>query len=59
MGTRSKTLKVKTKRLIDSTPLRGRNRLTDDEILKLQFCCGLAIRRNRESVRSKKPYGGQ
>ena len=35
MGTRLRTLKAKTKKLPDDTPLGGRNRLTDAPILKL------------------------
>lgn len=54
MGTRLRTLKAKTKRLPDDTPLGGRNRLTDAAILKLQSYYGLAIRRNSESVKNMK-----
>jgi hypothetical protein len=46
MGTRIRTLKAKTKKLPDGTPIGGRNRLTDAAILKLQTYYGLAIRRH-------------
>ncbi|GFT83683.1 uncharacterized protein TNCV_2826111 [Trichonephila clavipes] len=53
MGTRLRRLKTKMRgqKLSDGKPLCGRNRLTEEEIDRLQAYYGLAIRRNLSSVK--------